>query len=129
MSAEHKAALAQGRAEGAAVKHYLEALESNKPKRGRQRTPDSIKKRLDTIEAAIPFAGSLQYLQLLQEQSDLEAELKKGVETVDLAGVEKEFIKVAKSYGARKGISYSTWRAAGVKADVLAKAGVARARG
>jgi hypothetical protein len=129
MSAEHKAALAKGRAEGSAVKRYLEALEASKPKRGRQRTPESIQKRLAAIEEQIPYAGSLQYLQLLQEQSDLETELAKGVDTVDIAGIEKEFIKVAKSYGERKGISYSTWRATGVKADVLKRAGVARTRG
>ena len=50
MSAEHKAALAQGRTESKAVRQYLEALESHKPKRGRQRTPDSIKRRLEKID-------------------------------------------------------------------------------
>ena len=49
MTAEHKAALAQGRAEGRAVKEYLEALSANKPKRGRKRTPDSIGRRLEKI--------------------------------------------------------------------------------
>ena len=38
MSAEHKAALAQGRSEGKAVRDYLDALRANKPKRGRKRT-------------------------------------------------------------------------------------------
>src|SRR5689334_9539098 len=37
MSDEHKAALAEGRAQGRAVRLYLEALEANKPKRGRKR--------------------------------------------------------------------------------------------
>jgi len=36
---------------------------------------------------------------------------------------------VAKSYGDRKGISYGTWRTAGVSAAVLQKAGIARSRG
>ena len=52
MSDEHKAALAAGRNESRAVKNYLDALESNRPKSGRKRTPDSIKKRLTEIEAA-----------------------------------------------------------------------------
>ena len=42
MTDEHKAALATGRNEGNAVRNYLEALRSNKPKRGRRRTRESI---------------------------------------------------------------------------------------
>ena len=34
MTAEHKRALAQGRAEGRAVRSYLEALDQNRPRRG-----------------------------------------------------------------------------------------------
>ena len=49
MSDEHKAALAEGRTQGRAVRVYLEALAANKPKRGRKRTPDSVKRRLATI--------------------------------------------------------------------------------
>ena len=55
MSAEHKAALAQGRSEGKAVRDYLDALRANKPKRGRKRTADSIKKRLAAIDSAMPW--------------------------------------------------------------------------
>ena len=36
MSADHKAALAKGREEGRIVRRYLEALESNRPRRGRK---------------------------------------------------------------------------------------------
>lgn len=38
MSDQHKAALAEGREQGRAVQRYLEALEQNRPKRGRKRT-------------------------------------------------------------------------------------------
>ena len=48
MSDEHKAALADGRAQGRAVRAYLEALEANKPRRGRKRTPESMRARIDT---------------------------------------------------------------------------------
>ena len=58
MTAEHKAALAQGRSEGKAVRDYLDALRANKPKRGRKRTPDSIKKRLAAIDAELPEADA-----------------------------------------------------------------------
>jgi hypothetical protein len=44
----------------------------------------------------------------------------------DVSALEKEFIKVAKSYSAKKGISYGAWREFGVEPDVLKKAGVTR---
>jgi len=53
MTAEHKRALAQGRAEGRAVRSYLEALDQNRPRRGRPRTPASIEKRLKAVEAEL----------------------------------------------------------------------------
>ena len=56
MSDDHKAALAQGRMEGRAVREYLDALRANKPKRGRKRTPDSIKKRLASIDGELKSA-------------------------------------------------------------------------
>ena len=72
MSAEHKAALAKGREEGRIVRQYLEALESTKPRRGRKRTPDSIKKRLAAIESQLPEAEPLNRLHLVEEKQRLE---------------------------------------------------------
>jgi hypothetical protein len=126
MSDEHKAALAEGRAQGRAVRAYLEALEANKPKRGRKRTPDSIKKRLDKITAELETADPLKRLQLTQEQLDLEAELAAGETTVDLGALEKDFIEAAASYASRKGISYSAFRSVGVPPAVLRAAGITR---
>ena len=51
MTDEHKAALAEGRAQGRAVRAYLEALETNKPKRGRKRSPASMRTRIEAIDA------------------------------------------------------------------------------
>ena len=127
MTAEHKKALAEGRAEGRAVKAYLDALEQQRPRRGRKRTPDSIKKRLAAIEKELADATSLARLQLVQERRDLETELEGMDTTVDLTKLEAEFVKVAKAYSARKGIEYASWRELGVAADVLKKAGVTRA--
>src|SRR6476619_4719422 len=84
LSAEHKAAMATGRTESAVVKRYLEALETNKPRRGRKRTPDSIKKRLVAIDAAIDEADPLQRLNLIQERKDLDHELSTFDHKVDL---------------------------------------------
>ena len=126
MTDAHKAALAVGRVEGRAVRDYLEALRANKPKRGRKRTADSITKRLTEIEAELPFADAVRSLRLVQDQIDLRAELESVGDTVDMAALEAAFIKVAKQYGARNGISYAAWRQVGVAASVLQAAGVGR---
>src|SRR4051812_15919075 len=98
MTAEHKAALAAGREQSRAVRDYLEALEANRPRRGRKRTPASIKKRLATIDAELAGASPLQRLLLTQEQTDLEYELDNQEAGVDLATYEKGFVKHARAY-------------------------------
>jgi hypothetical protein len=127
MSAEHKAALARGRSEGKAVRDYLDALRANKPKRGRKRTPDSIKKRLTSIDTQLKDADPLTELRLVQERRDLENELLSMDSAVDLSAIESSFVKVAQSYSERQGISYAAWREVGVEASVLKKAGIGRA--
>lgn len=126
MTDEHKEALAEGRSEARDVKVYLEALQLHRPKRGRRRTPDSIRKRLAVIDAELASAAPLQKLQLVQERMDLSQELDGLSVNVDFSALEKRFVKSAKMYSARKGISYAAWRELGVPAEVLSKAGVAR---
>jgi hypothetical protein len=126
MTAQHKAALAQGRAEGRAVKNYLEALDRNRPRRGRKRTPESIKKRLAAIDTQLADASPLLRLQLVQEQMDLQDELGTLNAKVDLSGLESAFVKTAAKYSERKGISYAAWRQLGVSAETLKKAGITR---
>lgn len=128
MSAAHKAALAKGREEGRIVRRYLEGLEAAKPRRGRKRTPDSIRRRLVTIDATINDADPLARLHLIEEKQRLEDELNTTGTTVDLPALEKNFIKVARVYGDRKGISYSAWRTVGVSAAVLQQAKIPRTR-
>jgi len=126
MSKDHKAALAKGRAEGRAVRDYLDALRANKPKRGRKRTPDSIKRRLDAIDEQLAAADALSELRLIQERRNLTDELATMGTGVDLAAVESSFADVAASYSQRHGITYSSWREIGVPAAVLRRAGIAR---
>ncbi|HEY5252336.1 MAG TPA: hypothetical protein VIJ09_11770 [Acidimicrobiales bacterium] len=126
MSAEHKEALARGREEGRAVRLYLEAIEGQKPRPGRRRTPESITRRLDVVNEKISGADALTRLHLLQERSDLEAELARADGGEDIAELEAKFLKVAKSYGERKSIGYRAWRAIGVEVDVLERAGISR---
>jgi len=126
MSAEHKAALAQGRLEGRIVRNYLDALRAAKPKRGRKRTADTINKRLEAIDALLVDASPIDELRLIQERRDLTEELTTVGTGVDLGALEGEFAQIAASYGARQGISYSSWREIGVPAAVLKQAGIAR---
>jgi len=127
MSPEHKAAMEVGRAEGRIVREYLEALRSNKPKRGRKRTPESVRNRLEAITEELATASPIDELKLVQERRDLEAELASfGDPGVDLAALEGKFVDVAKAYGERKGIAYASWREVGVPAGVLTRAGIGR---
>lgn len=130
MTDEHKKALAEGRTQGNAIRRYLEALdtEASKRKRGRQRTPESIQKRLVDIDGQIGTANALQRVQLYQERLSLQDELARmgNAEPVDLTAMEADFAKFAKPYSERRGITFAAWRQAGVPADVLRTAGVPR---
>jgi hypothetical protein len=126
MTPDHKEALAQGREESRAVKRYLEALETSRRRRGRRRTPESIDKQLAAIEEKLAAADALTRLKLLQDRIDLQKELTGAGEEMDLTSLEESFVKVAKAYGERKGISYAVWREVGVDPAVLKRAGISR---
>lgn len=128
MSDEHKAAIAAGRIEAAAVRDYLEALESSRPRRGRQLSAEMLAERRAGIDAQLD-AGDLKpikRLELLQSRRDIDAQLAAIAEEPDMTAVEAGFIEHAASYAQRKGIQYATWREAGVSADLLTKAGISR---
>ena len=127
MSDSHKEALAEGRNHARIVGRYLDALDANKPRRGRKRTADSVKKRLGTVGTELKDASGLTRLSLLQERRDLEVELATmQAGTPDLSELEKDFVRVAKSYSTKKGISYGAWREFGVPPETLKKAGITR---
>jgi hypothetical protein len=109
-----------------AVRDYLEALVSTKPKRGRKRTPDSINKRMAAVVVEMVDADPLTRLNLVQERMNLEAELAGFGASVDLSALEQRFLSAAKSYGERRGISYAAWKALGVDGSVLSRAGINR---
>ena len=128
MSAEHKAALAQGRREGRAVKQYLEGLGNRRP--GRPVTPERLREKVAGLEARIAAESDpLRALEMRQERLDVEAALARAEASEDFATIEAAFVEQARSYSERKGISYSAWREAGVPAEVLRRAGIGRARG
>ena len=126
MTKAHKQALAAGRAEGKIVRDYLEALKRTKPKRGRKRTPESIKRRLNTIKNEFENADAVTQLKYAQERLDLAIELAELTAKVDVGPLEKSFVKIAKSYGERNGITYTAWREIGVDPSVLKRAGITR---
>ena len=126
MSDSHKAALAEGREQGRAVRRYLEALEAHKPKRGRKRTAESVQKRLVAIDEKLAEADALTRLHLVQERMNLETELASSGDSVDMEGLEDDFVAAAAPYGARKGITYGAWRQLGVDPGVLRRAGIKR---
>jgi len=112
-----------------AVRDYLEAIEANKPRRGRKRTPDSIAKRLEAIESDFADASALKRLELAQERIDLGSELASMDESIDMEALEAGFVEHAKWFGAQKTppITYAAWREVGVSAATLKAAGVSRA--
>ena len=126
MTDEHKAALAEGSRQGRAVRAYLEAHETNRPKRGRKRSPESIRTRITAITGELATADPMSRLQLVQERMDLGAALEAAETTVDLTALEDGFASAAALYGERKGISYAAWREVGVPAALLKRAGIAR---
>lgn len=126
MSADHKAALAAGRESSRAVRAYLNALESHKPKRGRKRTPESIAARLSAIEDRLAVSDPITRLNLIQEQIDLNNELDAMQQTADISALETAFCEQAKTYSENKGISYTAWRSIGVPAEVLKRANISR---
>ncbi len=126
MTEAHKQALAEGRRLAADVNAYLNALEAHKPRRGRKKSPEGIRKKLATIESELKDANGIQKVQLAQDRIDLENELEQLEQRSDLEESKQRFIKSAKKYSQSKGITYAAWREVGVPADVLRQAGINR---
>jgi hypothetical protein len=126
MTDDHKAALAVGRSQGLAVRRYLQALEENKPRRGRRPSLEATEKQLTEIDEKLASADALRRLHLIQERKDLQSRLANATPAVDITALEEAFVKGAAEYGNRKGISYESWREVGVPAEVLRRAGISR---
>ena len=128
MTAEHKAALAKGREQGRVVREYLAALNEEK-KPGRKLDADTLNERITQTQAQIDAEPDpAKRVDLIQKRLDYEEKLANIGDAVDLEALEKDFVKAAKEYSERKGITYSAWREAGVPAAVLKEAGVPRTR-
>jgi len=127
MSDEHKAALAVGRRESRAIKAFLDSLGSRKP--GRPVTGESLRQKIARLEERLENeTDALKRVDLVQRRLNAEDALAAIGGDVDAAELEKAFVGAVVGYSDRKGISYSAWREAGVSAEVLKKAGIARTR-
>lgn len=132
LTEEHKAKIAEGLSEAAVIRNYLEILRE-RPGPGKRRTKNMIEKRISEVDAALREPLSLdpiRMLEMIQEKMDLEAELATAPETKEerLARAEEDFVLVAKSFTEKKHLSYAAWRAAGVPASVLKRAGIPATR-
>ena len=114
--------------EVAAVRDYLKALEQNAPRRGRRRTPESVKRQLAVLEGEMEGASVTKRLGLVQQRIDLETDLTalQQAGAVDRAAREAGCATHAAAYGGRRGISYAAWREVGVSPTALKSAGIRR---
>lgn len=125
MSDAHKEALARGRRESRALKDYLGAIAKRRP--GRPVTAETLAKRLAATEARLEVeADPLKRVELQQKILDTENHISELADVADIEALEQAFIAAAPGFSDRKGISYAAWRAEGVPAAVLKKAGISR---
>jgi hypothetical protein len=111
------------------VRRYLSAVEGAKPGRGPKRTGDAIGNRITKVDELLVSADPLTRVHLTQERIELHAEYVRVTNgsSGDPAQFERDFIRVARSYGDRNGITYAAWRQVGVDAAVLERAGIHKA--
>ena len=124
MSQSHKDALARGREASRHVRAYLEALEQHRPRRGRQRSPESIRRQLAEVDAELRNAGAMRKLELIARRMQLNTELAAKNSKVDLETLRRNFIKYVPHYAGSKGIPAQAFREAGVPAADLREAGL-----
>jgi hypothetical protein len=124
MTDDHKAALAAGRAQGRAIGDYLDAVAAHKPKRGRQRTQETVQRQMQETNAALRTATGTARVELVQQKRNLEVELAGMQAQIDLTALETAFVQHASAYAERKQISYAAFREVGVPPEVLDRAGI-----
>lgn len=107
------------------VRRYLSALDAQRTGRTAGKTAESLHFRMHQIDTELLSADPVRRLHLTQERIDLHAEyLRLTTGASDISELEKAFVRVARGYGDRHGISFSAWRQIGVDTEVLAAAGI-----
>ncbi|MGB3411884.1 MAG: hypothetical protein WBA45_11875 [Microthrixaceae bacterium] len=124
---EHIEAMGRGRKAAAAVGAYLEALEKNKPQRGRRVPVEQLQARLEEAKIMTESATGIPKLNAAQAVMDLEKRIaESNAPKQDLSQLEDGFVEWASTYAESKGISYDAFRKVGVTPAVLRKAGISR---
>ena len=109
----------KAREETGAVRAYLEGL---KAQRGRENNRFSPEDRLKRVDSKLEIATDVvETVVLKQKRRDILAHINA---RVDVEKLEIEFIKVAKPFSDRKGISYPVWKEMDVPASVLRRSGI-----
>ena len=122
-----RAAPISDRRQARAIKAYLTALQSRKP--GRPVTKKSLEERLGRLTEKIESTDDpLGAVELIQKRLDLEKALAEFDERSDFDMLQADFVRCAKPYSERKGITYTAWRQVGVPASVLKAAGIPETR-
>jgi hypothetical protein len=104
----------------------------NTPKRrGRKVTKATLEQRLTDARIRLKSAAGVEKVLAAQEIRDLEAKTERlnASGAADVKSLETDFIRIAKRFSENRGVGYGAWRDAGVSAEVLRRAGVARTRG
>ena len=112
------------------VRRYLSALDTAKPGRSLRRTAEAVASRIVKIDELIVSADPLTRLHLTQERIDLHAEHVRLTTAAPIVfdDIQNDFIRVARAYGERYGITFAAWRQIGVDVAVLEQAGIHRSR-
>ena len=111
------------------MRRYLSAVEVARPGRGTKRTADAIGNRITKVDELLVSADPLRRVLLTQERIELHAEYVRisNGNSGDISQLERDFIRVVRSYGDRNGITYAAWRQVGVDPKVLERGGVHKA--
>lgn len=125
---EQREKMVAGRLEQIAVKAYLDAVEkrlARERKRGRPKSPEKMRARLDEIDGQLPVENdTVKQLLLVQERINIVRDLEDILNNEEFQELEDRFVKVASSFSDRREIEYAAWREMGVTADVLKRAGI-----
>lgn len=111
------------------VRRYLSDVEGGRAGRSAKRTADAVGNRITKVDELLVSADPLSRVHLTQERIELHAEyvrLTNGHQQ-ERSQLERDFLRVVRSYGDRHGITYAAWRQVGVEAAVLEKAGIRKA--
>jgi hypothetical protein len=113
------------RAETNAVAAYLTALKGPRPSGGSKARREGLMRRRAQVERWISEERSpIREVELVQQRLDIDARLAQLDAADKLPELEEAFVKVAKSWCERSGVSAAALREVGVPAKVLARAGL-----